>query len=55
MSSVSKILVVVVHGQNCIVNEIWLYKPNLKTDGEHSFKTHVTLVSALTPNPSFFF
>ena len=29
MSSVSKI---VVHGQNCVVNEIWLCKPNLKKD-----------------------
>ena len=32
MSSVSKIVVVLVvlHGQNCVVNEILLYKPNLK-------------------------
>ena len=33
MSSVSKIVVlVVVYGQNCVVNEIWLYKPNLKIE-----------------------
>ena len=32
MSSVSKVVVVIVvlHGQNCVVNEIWLCKPNLK-------------------------
>ena len=30
MSSVSKI-VVVLHGQNCVINEIWLCKPNLKS------------------------
>ena len=31
MSKVSKIVVVVLHGQYCVVNEMWLYKPHLKT------------------------
>ena len=43
MSSVSKIVVlVVVHGQNCVFNEIWLYKPNLKTKFQLSFKKYLT-------------
>ena len=32
MSKVSKIVIVVVHGQYCVVNEMWLYKPHLKTE-----------------------
>ena len=29
---VSKIVVVVLHGHICVINEIWLYKPNLKSE-----------------------
>ena len=33
---VSKIVVVVLHGHICVINEIWLYKPNLKSFGHLS-------------------